>query len=127
VTAREQCDILFDRAAPYDADMPTMAPLIPHDEAQPSGAPCGSRSRDRQAQVEWKHNSPTGAGRCRLRAALVFTGDAEGNVIALDAGQEKYLDFQCGSSVLRPPCPLLSTASNMSRSLRVRHSCLALP
>jgi alcohol dehydrogenase (cytochrome c) len=48
---------------------------------------------------EWKHPLPTWAGVLSTAGGLVFTGDAEGHVLALDATTGKALwDFQCGSS-----------------------------
>ncbi len=53
---------------------------------------------------EWKHPSPTWSGVLSTAGGLVFTGDAEGNFIALEAASGKALwHFQCGASVYSSP------------------------
>ncbi len=53
---------------------------------------------------EWKHPSPTWSGVLSTAGGVVFTGDAEGNFIALDAVSGKALwHFQCGASVYSSP------------------------
>src|SRR5260370_37369406 len=53
---------------------------------------------------EWKHPSPTWSGVLSTAGGLVFTGDAEGNFIALDATSGKALwHFQAGASVYSSP------------------------
>jgi len=53
---------------------------------------------------EWKHLSPTWSGVLSTAGGLVFTGDAEGNFMALEAASGKALwHFQCGASVYSSP------------------------
>jgi alcohol dehydrogenase (cytochrome c) len=53
---------------------------------------------------EWMHPSPTWSGVLSTAGGVVFTGDAEGNFIALDAASGKALwHFQCGASVYSSP------------------------
>jgi alcohol dehydrogenase (cytochrome c) len=58
------------------------------------------------SQIKWelKHLSPSWSGVLSTAGGLVFTGDAEGNFMALDAATGKILwHFQCGASVYASP------------------------
>jgi len=106
VTAREQCDIFSTAPQPYDAGHAYYgSAYFPNDEAQPFwGALRALDPATGKLKWEWKHNSPSWAGALSTAGGLVFTGDAEGNVIALDAASGKVLwHFQCGSSVFAAP------------------------
>jgi len=106
VTAREQCDIFATAPQPYEAGHAYYgSAYFPNDEAQPFwGALRALDPATGKVKWEWKHTSPTWAGVLSTAGGLVFTGDAEGNVIALDAASGKVLwHFQCGSSVYSSP------------------------
>ena len=106
VTAREQCDIFATAPQPYDAGHAYYgSAYFPNDDAQPFwGALRALDATTGKLKWEWKHTSPTWAGVLSTAGGLVFTGDAEGNVIALDAASGKALwHFQCGSSVYASP------------------------
>jgi alcohol dehydrogenase (cytochrome c) len=106
VTAREQCDIFATAPQPYDAGHAYYgSAYFPNDDAQPFwGALRALDPATGKLKWEWKHTSPTWAGVLSTAGGVVFTGDAEGNVIALDAASGKALwHFQCGSSVYASP------------------------
>ena len=106
VTAREQCDIFSTAPQPYEAGHAYYgSAYFPNDEAQPFwGALRALDPATGKLKWEWKHTSPSWAGVLSTAGGLVFTGDAEGNVIALDAASGKVLwHFQCGASVFASP------------------------
>jgi alcohol dehydrogenase (cytochrome c) len=106
VTAREQCDIFSTAPQPYEAGHAYYgSAYFPNDAEQPFwGALRALDPATGKAKWEWKHTSPTWAGVLSTAGGLVFTGDAEGNVIGLDAASGKALwHFQCGSSVYSSP------------------------
>ena len=106
VTAREQCDIFATAPQPYEAGHAYYgSAYFPNDEAEPFwGALRALDPATGQLKWEWKHTSPTWAGVLSTAGELVFTGDAEGNFIALDAASGKVLwHFQCGASVNASP------------------------
>jgi alcohol dehydrogenase (cytochrome c) len=106
VTAREQCDIFATAPQSYDAGHAYYgSAYFPNDEAQPFwGALRALDPATGKLKWEWKHASPTWAGALSTAGGLVFTGDAEGNFIALDAASGKALwHFQCGGSVFASP------------------------
>ena len=106
VTAREQCDIFATAPQPFEAGHAYYgSAYFPNDEAQPFwGALRALDPYTGKLKWEWKHSSPTWAGVLSTAGGLVFTGDAEGNFIALDAATGKALwHFQCGSSVFSSP------------------------
>jgi alcohol dehydrogenase (cytochrome c) len=106
VTAREQCDIFATAPQPYEAGHAYYgSAYFPNDEAQPFwGALRALDPATGNLKWEWKHASPTWAGVLSTAGGLVFTGDAEGNFIALEAASGKVLwHFQCGASVYSSP------------------------
>jgi alcohol dehydrogenase (cytochrome c) len=106
VTAREQCDIFstapqaFEKGHAYYGSA-----YFPNDDAAPFGGALRAIDPLTGAmQWEWKHPSPTWSGVLSTAGGLVFTGDAEGNFIALEAASGKVLwHFQCGASVYSSP------------------------
>ncbi len=106
VTAREQCDIFstapqaFEKGHAYYGSA-----YFPNDDAAPFwGALRAIDPLTGAMQWEWKHPSPTWSGVLSTAGGLVFTGDAEGNFIALEAASGKVLwHFQCGASVYSSP------------------------
>jgi alcohol dehydrogenase (cytochrome c) len=106
VTARDQCDIFSTAPQPYEAGHAYYgSAYFPSEEAKPYRGflkaidPVGG-------QVKWKfeHTSPTWSGVLSTAGGLVFTGDAEGNFIAMDAASGKPLwHFQMGGAVYAAP------------------------
>ena len=106
VTAREQCDIFSTAPQPYEAGHAYYgSAYFPNDDTQPFwGALRALDPATSKLKWEWKHTSPTWAGVLSTAGGLVFTGDAEGNFIALEAASGKVLwHFQCGASVFSSP------------------------
>ncbi len=57
-----------------------------------------------QMKWEFRHVSPSWAGALSTAGGLVFTGDSEGNFIALDAATGKALwHFQTGAAIYAAP------------------------
>jgi len=106
VTAREQCDIFSTAPQPYEAGHAYYgSAYFPNDDTQPFwGALRALDPVTGKLKWEWKHSSPAWAGVLSTAGGLVFTGDAEGNFIALEAASGKVLwHFQCGASVFASP------------------------
>jgi alcohol dehydrogenase (cytochrome c) len=106
VTAREQCDIFSTAPQPYEAGHAYYgSAYFPNDDAVPfTGALRALDLETGKLKWELKHLSPTWSGVLSTAGGLVFTGDAEGNFIALDAASGKILwHFQCGASVYSSP------------------------
>ena len=106
VTAREQCDIFTTGPEPYDEGHAYYgSAYFPNDDAEPFwGALRAIEPLTGKIKWEWKHPSPSWSGVLSTAGGLVFTGDAEGNFIALDATTGKALwHFQCGAGVYAGP------------------------
>jgi len=106
VTAREQCDVFSTAPQPYQAGHAYYgSAYFPNDDAAPFyGALRAIDPETGKIKWEWKHPSPTWSGVLSTAGGVVFTGDAEGNFIALDAASGKALwHFQCGASVYSSP------------------------
>src|SRR5271155_3485504 len=106
VTAREQCDIFSTAPQPYEAGHAYYgSAYFPNDDAEPFwGALRAIDPTTGALKWEWKHPSPTWSGVLSTAGGLVFSGNAEGNFIALDAATGKALwHFQCGASVYSSP------------------------
>jgi alcohol dehydrogenase (cytochrome c) len=106
VTAREQCDIFSTAPQPYEAGHAYYgSAYFPNDDTAPFwGALRAIDPATGKIKWEWKHPSPTWSGVLSTAGGVVFTGDAEGNFIALEAGTGKALwHFQCGASVYSSP------------------------
>jgi alcohol dehydrogenase (cytochrome c) len=106
VTAREQCDIFSTAPQPYERGHAYYgSAYFPNDDAAPfTGALRAIEPGTGNIKWEWKHPSPTWSGVLSTEGGLVFTGDAEGNFIALEAASGKALwHFQCGASVYSSP------------------------
>jgi alcohol dehydrogenase (cytochrome c) len=106
VTARDQCDIFSTAPQPYEAGHAYYgSAYFPSEEARPY---LGFLKAIDPAtgQVKWKfeHTSPTWSGVLSTAGGLVFSGDAEGNLIAFDAVSGKPLwHFQMGGAVYAAP------------------------
>jgi alcohol dehydrogenase (cytochrome c) len=106
VSAREQCDIFSTAPQPYEAGHAYYgSAYFPSDEAEPYwGALRAIAPENGQVKWEFRHPSPTWSGVLSTAGGLLFTGDAEGNFIALDAATGKPLwHFQMGGAVYASP------------------------
>ena len=106
VSAREQCDIFSAAPQPYEEGHAFYgSAYFPNDDAEPFwGALRALDPTTGQLKWEFRHISPSWSGVLSTAGGLVFTGDAEGNFIALDAASGKVLwHFQCGGGVYSSP------------------------
>ena len=106
VSAREQCDIFSTAPQPYEAGHAYYgSAYFPSDEAEPYwGAVRAIDPKSGQVMWEFRHPSPTWSGVLSTAGGLLFTGDAEGNFIALNAATGKPLwHFQMGGAVYASP------------------------
>lgn len=106
VTARDQCDIFSTAPQPYQAGHAYYgSAYFPSDEAEPYRGFLKAID-PATGEIKWKfeHTSPTWSGVLATAGGLVFTGDAEGNFVALDAAAGKPLwHFQMGGAVYAAP------------------------
>jgi len=106
VTARDQCDIFSTAPQPYEAGHAYYgSAYFPSEEARPYRGFLKAID-PATGEIKWKfeHTSPTWSGVLATAGGLVFTGDAEGNFIALDAASGKPLwHFQMGGAVYAAP------------------------
>ena len=106
VTSRDQCDIFSTAPQPYEAGHAYYgSAYFPSDEAEPYRGFLKAID-PATGEIKWKfeHTSPTWSGVLSTAGGLVFTGDAEGNFIALDAASGKPLwHFQMGGAVYAAP------------------------
>src|SRR2546425_425982 len=106
VTARDQCDIFSTAPQPYEPGHAYYgSAYFPSEEARPYAGFLKAID-PLSGQVKWafQHTSPTWSGVLSTAGGLVFTGDAEGNFIALDATSGKALwHFQMGGAVYAGP------------------------
>jgi len=106
VNAREECDIFSTAPQPYEAGHAYYgSAYFPADETEPYwGALRAIDPADGKLKWEFRHVSPSWSGVLSTAGGLVFTGDPEGNFIALDAASGKPLwHFQTGSAVYASP------------------------
>jgi alcohol dehydrogenase (cytochrome c) len=106
VSAREQCDIFSTAPQPYEAGHAYYgSAYFPSDEAEPYwGALRAIDPSSGLMKWEFRHPSPTWSGVLSTAGGLVFTGDAEGNFIALDAATGRPLwHLQMGGAVYASP------------------------
>jgi len=106
VSAREQCDIFSTAPQPYEAGHAYYgSAYFPSDEAEPYwGALRAIDPGSGLLKWEFRHPSPTWSGVLSTAGGLVFTGDAEGNFIALNAATGQPLwHFQMGGAVYASP------------------------
>jgi len=106
VSAREQCDIFSTAPQPYEAGHAYYgSAYFPSDEAEPYwGALRAIDLGSGSVKWEFRHPSPTWSGVLSTAGGLVFTGDAEGNFIALEAATGHALwHFQMGGAVYASP------------------------
>jgi alcohol dehydrogenase (cytochrome c) len=106
VTAREQCDIFSTAPQPYEQGHAYYgSAYFPSDESEPyGGAVRAIDPANGEVKWEFRHPSPSWSGDLSTAGGIVFTGDAEGNFIALDATSGKPLwHFQMGAAVYASP------------------------
>lgn len=106
VNAREQCDIFSTAPQPYEAGHAYYgSAYFPSVDAEPYwGALRAIDPASGQIKWEFHHPSPSWAGVLSTGGGLVFTGDSEGNFIALDDTSGKPLwHFQTGAAVYAAP------------------------
>jgi len=106
VTSRDQCDIFSTAPQPYEAGHAYYgSAYFPSEEAEPYiGALRALDPASGDKKWEFPHTSPTWSGLLSTAGGLIFTGDAEGNFIALDAATGKPLwHFQMGGAVYAGP------------------------
>ena len=106
VTAREQCDVISTSPQPFEEGHAYYgSAYFPNDDTAPFwGALRAIDPLTGKLKWEVKHVSPTWSGVLSTAGGLVFSGDAEGNFMALDAATGKILwHFQCGASVYSSP------------------------
>ena len=106
VTARDQCDIFSTAPQPYEAGHAYYgSAYFPSEEAEPYRGFLKAIDPT-TGEIKWKfeHTSPTWSGVLSTAGGLVFTGDAEGNFVALGAAAGKPLwHFQMGGAVYAAP------------------------
>jgi alcohol dehydrogenase (cytochrome c) len=106
VTARDQCDTFSTAPQPYEAGHAYYgSAYFPSEDAEPYRGFLKAID-PATGEIKWKfeHTSPTWSGVLSTAGGLVFTGDAEGNFIALDAASGKPLwHFQTGGAVYAAP------------------------
>ena len=106
VTSRDQCDTFSTAPQPYEPGHAYYgSAYFPSDEAEPYlGFLKAIDPASGQVKWQFQHTSPTWSGVLSTAGGLVFTGDAEGNIIALDAATGKPLwHFQMGGAVYAAP------------------------
>jgi alcohol dehydrogenase (cytochrome c) len=106
VTARDQCDIFSTAPQPYEAGHAYYgSAYFPSEDAEPYRGFLKAID-PATGEIKWKfeHTSPTWSGVLSTAGGLVFTGDAEGNFIAMDAASGKPLwHFEMGGAVYAAP------------------------
>jgi len=106
VTARDQCDIFSTAPQPYEAGHAYYgSAYFPSDAAEPyEGFLKAIDPADGEIKLQFQHTSPTWSGVLSTAGGLLFSGDAEGNFIAFDAGSGKPLwHFEMGGAVYAAP------------------------
>jgi alcohol dehydrogenase (cytochrome c) len=106
VTAREQCDIFSTSQQTFEEGHAYYgSAYFPADDTEPYwGALRAIDPLTGEKKWEFKHISPSWSGVLSTAGGLVFTGDAEGNFVALNAATGKVLwHFQMGGAVYAGP------------------------
>lgn len=106
VTARDQCDIFSTAPQPYEAGHAYYgSSYFPSEEARPYlGFVKAIDPLTGEIRQKFQHTTPTWSGVLSTAGRLVFSGDAEGNLIAFDAASLKPLwHFQMGGAVYAAP------------------------
>ncbi len=106
VTSRDQCDTFSTAPQPYEPGHAYYgSAYFPSDEAEPyRGFLKAIDPTTGQVKWQFEHTSPSWSGVLSTNGGLIFTGDAEGNFIALEAKSGKPLwHFQMGGAVYAAP------------------------
>jgi alcohol dehydrogenase (cytochrome c) len=106
VNAREQCDVFSTAPQPYEPGHAYYgSAYFPADDSEPFwGALRAIDPASGKVKWEFKYPSPSWSGVLSTAGGLVFTGDSEGNFVALDAASGKALwHFQTGAAVYAAP------------------------
>ena len=105
VTAREQCDVFYTHPQHFVEGRLFLGSMyVPSTKVKDWGAVRAIDPKTGDIRWEYKEFSATWAGNLSTAGHLVFTGDLEGNFIALDADTGKPLwHIQTGSAIYAPP------------------------
>ncbi len=105
VSAREQCDVFYTHPQQFVAGRLFLGSMyIPSSTEKDSGAVRAIDPKTGDIRWEYKEYSATWAGNLSTGGHLVFTGDLEGNFIALDADSGKPLwHIQTGAAIYTAP------------------------
>jgi alcohol dehydrogenase (cytochrome c) len=106
VTSRDQCDTFSTAPQPYEPGHAYYgSAYFPSEDAEPyRGFLKAIDPATGRVKWQFEHTSPTWSGVLSTSGGLVFTGDAEGNFVALDAAVGKPLwHFQMGGAVYAAP------------------------
>ncbi len=106
VTAREQCDVFSTAPQPYRAGLAYYgSAYFPSDETVPHwGALRAIDPMTGLIEWEYRHLSPSWSGVLSTAGGMVFTADAEGNFIGLDAASGIPIwHFQMGGAAYSSP------------------------
>jgi len=105
VSVREQCDVFYTHPQPYVAGRTYLGSVyMPATKEKDWGAVRAIDPKTGEVRWEYKEFSAPWGGNLSTAGHLVFTGDLEGNLIALDADTGKHLwHFQTGAAVYAAP------------------------
>jgi len=105
VSAREQCDVFYTHPQQYVGGRLFLGSMyIPSTKEKDWGAVRAIDPKTGEVRWEYKEFSATWAGNLSTAGHLVFTGDLEGNFIALDADTGKPLwHFPTGAAIYAAP------------------------
>ncbi|HXH68656.1 MAG TPA: PQQ-dependent dehydrogenase, methanol/ethanol family [Candidatus Limnocylindrales bacterium] len=105
VSIREQCDVFYTHPQQYVAGRLFLGSMyVPATKEKDWGAVRAIDPKTGEVRWEYKEFSATWAGNLSTAGHLVFTGDLEGNFIALDADTGKHLwHIQTGAAIYAAP------------------------
>ncbi len=105
VSAREQCDVFYTQPQQYVTGRLFLGSMyIPSSKEKDWGAVRAIDPKTGDVRWEYKEYSATWAGNLATGGHLVFTGDLEGNFIALDADTGKALwHIPTGAAIYAAP------------------------
>ncbi|HKE09183.1 MAG TPA: PQQ-binding-like beta-propeller repeat protein, partial [Candidatus Acidoferrum sp.] len=105
VSVREQCDVFYTHRQPFVAGRPYIGSVyMPAAKEKDWGAVRAIDPKTGEIRWEYKEFSAPWGGNLSTAGHLVFTGDLEGNLIALDADTGKHLwHFQTGAAIYAAP------------------------
>jgi len=105
VSVREQCDVFYTHMQPFVAGRPYIGSVyMPAAKEKDWGAVRAIDPKTGEIRWEYQEFSAPWGGNLSTAGHLVFTGDLEGNLIALDADTGKHLwHFQTGAAIYAAP------------------------